>query len=183
MTPTEVALALGLGIAALGIATGAAQVRGLRRLAARTHVPSDERRYLRGKHARRLVTAAVLLVIGGMVAGAYVSGLEEAAEALSPPRPAPGDDPPAPPPMTDAQKHLVRLWAAYWAVVVVLVFALVGLALADAAATRLYWLGIYRELREEHKAKLRRDLAVHRQHKEQNRAGPGRLGPVGGVDD
>lgn len=180
MSPTLVALALGLGIIALGVATGAMQVRGLRRLAGRTHVPSDEHRYLRGKHRRRLLTAALLVLMGGMVAGAYLSGMEAVADALGQPRPA--DDPPRPP-MTDEQRQFVRLWAVYWTAVVVMVFALVGLAFADAVATRLYWLGIYRELREEHKAKLRRDLAIYRQHKEQNRAGPGRLGPVGDVDD
>jgi len=173
MSPTLFALALGLGIVALGVATAGTQLRGLRRLRARTHVPSDELRYLRGKHRRRLVTAAVFTVIGGMVVGAYTSGMEEVAEAMGQPRPADA------PPMTDAEREFVRFWGLYWGSVAVLVLALVGLGCADAVANRIYWMGIYRELREEHKAKLRRDLAVYRQHKDQNRAGPGRLGPVG----
>jgi len=175
MSPLLIALAFGLGIVALGFATGVAQVRGLRRLAARTHVPSDEFRYLRNRHRRRLVTAAVLVVIGGMVAGAYLSGMEEFAEKLAEPR---GPDDPPRPPMTDEQRNFVRGWGVYWTSVVCLVFVLVVLGFFDAVATRLYWLGIYRELRDEHKAKLRRDLAVHRRHQDQNRAGPGRLGPV-----
>ena len=177
MSPTLVALALGLGIVAFGLVTGAVQVRGLRRLRGRTHVPSDELRYLRGKHRRRLVTAIVFTVIGGMVVGAYISGMEEIAEAMGQPRPADA------PPMTDAERQFIRFWTMYWGSIAVLLLALVGLGFADAVANRIYWMGIYRELRDEHKAKLRRDLAVYRQHKEQNRAGPGRLGPVGDLDD
>jgi hypothetical protein len=177
MTPAQVAVALGLAIVALGVVTGAAQVRGLRRLARRTHVPSDELKYLRGKHRRRLVNGAVLVAIGGMVAGAYLSGMEDAADRLGQPRAAPGEPKP---PMTDGERNLLRFWGVYWIAVVVLVFVLVALALSDTLATRRYWLGIYRELRDAHQTGLRRDLAVYRQHKDQNRAGPGRLGPVGG---
>lgn len=179
MSPLLIALVLGLGIVALGVATGVAQVRGLRRLSARTHVPSDEFRYLRNRHRRRLVTATALAVMGGMVAGAYLSGMEEVAEKLGQPR---GPDEPPRPPMTDEERNFVRAWGVYWVAVVGLVFVLVALGFLDAVATRLYWLGIYRELRDEHKAKLRRDLAVHKRHQDQNRAGPGRLGPVGDVD-
>ena len=180
MTPTQVAVVLGFGIVALGVVTGGAQIRGLLLLNRRKHVPSDEAKYLRGKHRRRLVNAVVLLVIGGMVAGAYVSGLETRAERLGQPRAA--ADAPRPP-MSDEDRLFVRVWSAYWLVVVALVFVLVMLAFSDAVATRRYWLGIYRELRDAHQAELRRDLAVHRQHQQQNRAGPGRLGPVGGSDE
>ena len=58
-------------------------------------------------------------------------------------------------------------------------FALVALARTDAWATRRYWLAQYRHIKEEHQDKLRRDLAVYRQHREQSRGGGGRfrLGP------
>lgn len=176
MPPLLIALALGLGIVALGLATGAAQVRGLNRLRHRTHVPSDEARYLRNRHRRRLVTAAVLVTMGGMIVGAYLSGMVEAADKLGQPR-----DPGAPP-MTDEERNFVLSFIVYWVCVVGMVFLLVVLGFFDAVATRLYWLGIYRELRDDHKAKLSRDLAVHRRHRDQNRAGPGKLGPVDDLD-
>ena len=67
--------------------------------------------------------------------------------------------------MTDDQKMFVRLWAFYWVVVMVLVFAVLLLAFRDAWATRRYALGQFAHIREEHEQKLRRDLAVYRQHR------------------
>ena len=59
-------------------------------------------------------------------------------------------------------------------------FALVGLATVDAFATRRYWLAQYRALRDDHQTRLRRDLAVYKQHREQTRGGgTNRLGEAG----
>lgn len=165
------ALALAAGLILLGVTTGAVQVRGRRRLAARRHVPSDELAYLRGRYRRRLLTGALLVAIGGMIGGAYLSGLERRADGLGEPKPGDADRPPAQRKMTDDEKQLFRFWSAYWIVVVVLVFALTVLATIDAWSTRRYWLSQYRALREDHEAKLRRDLAVYRQHQEQTRGG------------
>jgi hypothetical protein len=161
--PTTLALALAGGLLALGLVTGAWQVRGLRRLAARPLVPSDERAYLRGKYRRRLLTAVILGVVGALIAGAYLSGMERQADALAAPRAAAADG--AKPEITDDERRFVRLWGLYWIGVLVLVFSLVGLALVDVVATRRYWHGQLRHLREEHQAKLRRDLAVYKQAK------------------
>jgi hypothetical protein len=176
------ALALAVGLILLGGLTGWLQVRGLRRLAERKHVPSDEHAYLRSRHRRRLLTGAVLVAIGGMIGGAYLSGLEKAADALAAPREVAEND--QKPPMTDEQKQTVRVWIGYWAVVLVLVFVLFGLAVMDSLASRRYWLEQYRQLKEDHQTKLRRDLAVHRQQWEQsraerlgNRSGDGGAGP------
>jgi hypothetical protein len=165
------ALALAVGLILLGVTTGVFQVRGQRRLAARRHVPSDEFAYLRGRYRRRLLTAALLVAIGGMIGGAYLSGLERRADNLGEPKPGEADQPPAQRKMTDDEKQLFRFWSGYWIIVVVLVFALTVLATLDAWSTRRYWLSQYRALREDHEAKLRRDLAVYRQQKEQTRGG------------
>ncbi len=162
-----VALAFAAGVVALGLLTGAAQVRGLRRLAARAHVPSDERAYLRARFRRRLLTAGILVVIGLMIGGAYLSGLERATDALAP-AVAEGE---AKPEMTPEQKDQFRVWVLYWTGVVVLAFALTGLAFLDAVATRRYWLIVYKELRDDHQQRLRRDLAVHKQHVNETRNG------------
>jgi hypothetical protein len=162
------ALALAVGLILLGLLTGGLQVRGLRRLAERKHVPSDEYAYLRSRYRRRLLTGVVLVAIGGLIGGAYLSGLERQADALGEPREVAENAPK--PPMSDEQKQLVRVWVAYWAGVLVLVFMLMGLAVLDSLASRRYWLEQYRQLREDHQTKLRRDLAVHRQQWEQARA-------------
>ncbi|MFO0848115.1 MAG: hypothetical protein U0871_06110 [Gemmataceae bacterium] len=167
--PAALALVMAVGLVVLGLVTGWWQVRGLRRLAARAHVPSDEYAYLRSKHRRRLLTAGILVTVGGLIGGAYLSGMERQADALGEKRAAPDDGPK--PEMTPEQKQFVRQWGLYWIGVIVLVFALVGLAFVDAVATRRYWLTQLRTLREEHQSKLRRDLAVYKQHKQQTRGG------------
>lgn len=184
--PMTLALTLAVGLIALGLVSGALQVRGLRRLAARKHVPSDEFAYLRSRYRRRLLTGTVLVTVGGLIAGSYLSGMERQADELKPePPPAEAADAgPAPEKqeMTPEQKRFVRLWGVYWIVVVVLVFVLLVLAVADAWATRRYWLARLRQLREDHQTKLRRDLAVHRQQQEQARGG--RLGNrLGGSEE
>ena len=62
-------------------------------------------------------------------------------------------------------------------------FALVGLALVDALATRRYWLTLYRQIKDDHQAKLRRDLAVYRQQKEQTRGGRISGNRLGGAEE
>jgi uncharacterized membrane protein YgcG len=180
---SAVALVLAAGLVLLGAATAYYQVRGLRALSARKHVPSDEHAYLRNRYRRRLLTAAILAALGGLIGGAYLSGMERRADKLGEARPAPADaDPADKPKMTDAEKQFVRFWTVYWTLVLVLVFLLVGLAMLDALSTRRYWLTLYRQIREEHQTKLRRDLAVYKRHKEQTRGGRfgNRLGGAGG---
>ena len=178
-----VALVLAAGLILLGAATGYVQVRGLRALAARKHVPSDEQAYFRNRYRRRLLTGAVLVALGGLIGGTYLSGMERRADQLGEPRQQADADPTDKPKMTDAEKRFLRFWTAYWAVVLVLVFALVGLALVDALATRRYWLTLYRQIKDDHQAKLRRDLAVYRQHKEQTRGGRISGNRIGGADE
>lgn len=170
--PSATALGLAAGLAAFGAAAVVVQVREWRRLAARPHVPSDEFAYLRGRHRRRLLTGVLLIVIGGHIAGAYLSGLEGFVDGLAAPRPAAGPKPP----LGEAEKQVVRVWGVFWIWVVLQAFALIGLAVVDALATRRFWLTQYRQIREEHDAKLRRDLAVHQHAKK----GKTRLDGFGG---
>jgi hypothetical protein len=180
---SAVALALAAGLILLGTATAYVQVRGLRVLAARKHVPSDEHAYFRNRYRRRLLTGAVLVALGGLIGGAYLSGMERRADQLGEPRRQADADPAEKPQMTDAEKRFVRVWGIYWILVLVLVFVLVGLAVIDALATRRYWLTLYRQIKEDHQAKLRRDLAVYRQHKEQTRGGRISGNRIGGSDE
>jgi hypothetical protein len=183
VNPTTLALVLATALIALGLVTSWYQARGLHGLAARRHVPSDEYAYFRGRYRRRLLTGAILVSIGALIGGAYLSGMERAADRLGEERP-PAADPDTPkPPMTDAEKQFVRFWGVYWILVLILVFALVSLATIDAVATRRYWLSQYRILRDDHTAKLRRDLAVYKQAREQARAGRLRGNPGTATDD
>lgn len=173
---TIAALALAIPLVAFGLVSGALQVHGMRRLRERKHVPSDESAYLRGRYRRRLTAAAVMVTIGALIAGAYLSGMERRADAFGGPKP---DEPAAadggPKPTADAARQFARFYGLYWIAVIVLAFVLVGLAVSDAWATRRYWMSVYRAMREDHQTQLRRDLAVYKQQKEQQR-GTGRGG-------
>ena len=170
--PVAIAVLFAAGLAALGVATGVGQVVGLRRLAGRKLVPSDERAYLRGRYRRRLLTAGVLIGVGGMIGGAYLSGMEARAAALANGKnvAVPGPDG-AKPELTPPERQFVRIWGAYWIVVILLVFVLLVLAVNDGWATRRYWMSQYRQLKEDHQTRLRRDLEVYRQHRETTRGG------------
>ena len=170
--PVVIAAAFGAGLAVLGLATGVVQLLGLRRLAGRRLVPSDEYAYLRGRYRRRLATAFVFVGVGGMIAGAYLSGMEARAAALAAADGPDADDPNAGKrELNPTQKQFVRIWGSYWIVVILLVFVLLALAVADGWATRRYWMGQYRQLKEDHQTRLRRDLEVYRQHRETTRGG------------
>jgi MFS family permease len=161
--PTAVAFALAGPLVLLGLVSGYYQVRGLNTLAARKHVPTDEYSYLRNRHRRRLLVAAILVLTGGLIAGAYLSGFEHRVDKIIEAKraaEAAGKD------IDDADKYVLQLWGGYWVVVISFVFVLLALAVVDAWATRRYWFKVLREMRDEHNTKLRRDLAVLRQHKD-----------------
>lgn len=163
LTPATTALLLSAGLMLFGVITAWFQIRGRRRLKARPLVPSDEAAYFGQRYRRRLVNGALITTIGALIGGSYLTGLERRADDLKPD--AVADASGEKPKMTDDQKMFVRLWAFYWVVVMVLVFAVLLLAFRDAWATRRYALGQFAHIREEHEQKLRRDLAVYRQHR------------------
>ena len=178
----NLAFVISVGLILFGGVTGWLQYRGLKRLAARAHVPSDEFAYLRGRHRRRMATGILLAVIGSLIGGAYISGMEPRVDALT--KKADGGEEPQPKrEMTPEEKQLVRVWIGFWISVLVLVFVVIGFAFADTFATRRYALQQYQLIREDHQAKLRRDLAVYRAQKEANRGGKAGNRMGGGAED
>ena len=165
--PAVVAMMLAVPLVLIGAISTYWQIRGMKMLRERTHVPQDEFDYLRMRHRRRLVNGIILMVIGGMIAGAYLSGMEQRAEqgraAFA--KQAEGEAAEGTPPPTPEERRFFRFWSTYWIVVLVLAFALIMSATSDVWATRKYGMKIYREIRDEHRARLARDLAVFQQRK------------------
>lgn len=154
------------GLILFGSFTAAVQIRARRAFRARLLVPSDEAVYFGRRYRRRLITGILIATIGILIGSAYATGLERRADHLGEPKAeANAETPAAKPEMTDEEKSFVRFWAIYWVIVIVLVFAVLFLAFRDAWATRRYALGQFAHIREEHAHKLRRDLAVYKQHK------------------
>jgi hypothetical protein len=171
MNPLYGALALSGTLLLIGGVSAWFQWKGRRELRSRKHVPSDECAYLRGRYRRRFLAAGLMIVAGCMIAGAYLSGMEADADGIKAQIGADGEKKPIP----DGDRAFVRLWGVYWIGVVVLAFVLIGVALTDAWASRRYWHGVYKVLREEHQTKLRRDLAVYQQSKDDRGAKRGKL--------
>lgn len=171
MTSWQSGVALAAILLVFGGVTCGLQWRGRRSVAARQHVPSDELLYLTRRYRRRFATGLLLSVIGLMIGTAFLSGMERRADVLAdPPAVAEAEVPRVPVPEGDRQ--FVKFWGVYWIVVLLLVFTLLGLAFTDALATRRYWLSQFQHIREDHQVKLRRDLAIFRQQKDQSRFSP-----------
>lgn len=158
---------LGLLLAALlvvfGIGAGLRQLRTLRRVHDEPYMPAADKRYFHGQARRRLLASALLLVIGGMIACYYLSGMDARMDAIP-------ERNQADVPQTEADKEFTKFVGVYWIVVIVLLGLVVGVAVIDFWSTRRYWLARYKEMKDDYDTKLQRDLAVLRQQKLNDRA-------------
>jgi heme A synthase len=170
-----IGLLLAASLVLVGALTALRQKRALRALADEPFVADADRRYRRGQAVRRMLTSGLLVLIGALIAGYYLSGMDARLNAI-PNRNRDGE----PDPRADSDKQFARLVALYWIGVMGLVFVAACLAMRDFWATRKYWMARYRELKADHDAKLQRDLAVYRQQKLNTRV-PGLKPP--GADD
>jgi hypothetical protein len=159
-------VAIGLSVALIGIAVVSLrfQIRNIRRLTNRSPIPSDERRYLRGLTQRRILNSFLMLVLGGMIIGAYASGYQARFEEIAKFKDL---DPPVE--ATDDDRAFMRTWAMYWIVVLVLLFFVVTVAIVDYVATSLYARQQLRRIQSEQRTLLERDLAVYRAQRENDR--------------
>ena len=147
----------------VGLATAVRQRRALRALADEPFVPDEDRVYRRGQARRRGLTSVLLVVLGGLIANYYMSGMDARMDAI-PDRDKVGAES-EPDPRTETDKRFTKLAAVYWSAVLGLVFVAVCLAVTDFWATRKYWMARYKEMKADHETKLQRDLAVYRQQK------------------
>jgi len=150
----------------VGVLTALRQRRALRALAEEQFLADEDRSYRRGQAVRRAITSGLLVVIGGMIACYYLSGMDARMDAI-PDRNKVGAAPQEgePDPRAESDKQFTKLVGFYWIGVLGLVFVAVCLAVLDFWATRKYWMARYKELKADHDAKLQRDLAVFRQQK------------------
>lgn len=169
-----VGLLLAAGLVLVGVFTALRQRRALHLLAEEAFVAQEDRLYRERQARRRLATSGLLVLIGGLIAGYYFSGMDARMDAI-PARTNPDE------PQAEADRRFTQFVALYWAGVMGLVFVAMCLAIVDFWATRKYWMARYKELKADHEAKLQRDLAVYRQSKLNERI-PG-LKPPAPPDD
>lgn len=150
------ALTITIILVVIGAWSIGSQVRQLRSMSGRV-MASDERHYLRRRAYRRIVTGMLLFGLAGMLAGAFLSGMTDQFTELSQRERQPDQE------FTEEEKRFVRIYALYWCGILVLVFLVFSAAIIDFWATRRYGLGQLRQLRQDHREKLARDLALYRQ--------------------
>jgi hypothetical protein len=136
------------------------QLASLKRIRTGT-LPSDDRGYLRSQAYRRLVQGLLLIVLAAMLAGTFLSGMEQRAD--EPRRKViAGDDKPPP---TQEEKEFMRFYLIYWSAILLLLFVVVSMAIVDMWSTRRYAWQQFRRIQSENRTMLERDLAMYRQQK------------------
>jgi uncharacterized membrane protein YjgN (DUF898 family) len=142
-----VIVAVTLGIAAL---FGWQQIRSLRWLGTDPELSDEDRRYFRRQAYRRLAGCGLLVAIGLLIGGYYVSGLDDWANQLAAKNAATPQD-------ESAQAR--RLFAIYLIVVLMLLLALVIVAALDYWAIRGYGLRHLKQIHSDRKAMLEDELS------------------------
>ena len=106
-------------------------LKGLRK----PHIPSDDRRYRRNQAVFRLANGVLLLCLSAMIAGAFLSGMEQRATELGERHEGlqQGQERPE---VTDADRDFLRIYSWYWISFLIGLFAVVSIAIVDLWATR-----------------------------------------------
>jgi hypothetical protein len=162
-------MGLALVLVVFGLGAGLRQIRTRQRMRDEPYLPAADRQYFRGQVRRRLLASGLLLTIGGLIAGYYLSGMDARMDAI--PERNRGEAPPvADPAQAEADKQFTRFVGVYWILVIVLLGLVVGVAVIDFWATRNYWMARYKEMKADYDTRLQRDLAVYRQQRLNERA-------------
>jgi hypothetical protein len=155
----------------IAVFTARLPLRNLKRLCQPELIPSDERRYL-GRQARlRLINSAFMLVLAGLLANAYLGGVEKQAGLLTQridAKQAGTLEISAEERETD--REFFRYYSYYWIAVLSVLFIILAIAVADLMTTRSYAWGQLTRIRKENRDLLERDLAMYRQQKLNDRA-------------
>jgi hypothetical protein len=136
------------------------QWRTWRHLRSGESIASDDRRYLLGVCRRRTLNAILMLLLAGMLAGAFLSGGQQELNRIIQVK---QQDPNAE--HTPEDIEFAKSWIIYWIAILLLLFVVLMIALADYAATSRYGQQQLKRIREEQRVLLERDLAVIRQQK------------------
>ena len=158
MNPLTPAIAWLLVLALLGVAGYFSwqQVQSLRALPKLVSLQPEDRRYLRNLAIRRITGCLCLVGIAVLIGAAFVSGLEARVQEISDQRAALPEGPK--PALNEEQGTTVRLYAAIWVALLLLLLVAVLLAAADVWATRQYGIRHYRRIQGDRRAMLERQL-------------------------
>jgi ABC-type Fe3+ transport system permease subunit len=137
------------------------QFRSLRKLRGQTYLSDEDRSYVRYQSWVRLTGCILMVILGAMVAGGYVMGLNEQANELgkaAEEQKLHGEQPQ----MTPEQRRVGQLFGAYWIAVLVLLMVIVLLAALDMWAIRRYGRRQLEQLEADYRAGVEKDVALLR---------------------
>jgi hypothetical protein len=156
------------------------QVQTLRWLRTQTELPPEDRRYYLYRSIRRIAGCVLLLVLAVMLAGLHTLGILDRLDQLVAQGEAArakaadvGEQPKIE--LNQEERDFVRFCYNYVGTMALVIFVLLGVALADTMATRRYGMRQRKKLREDRQAMLARQLPLLRQEREGNGNGHGRL--------
>ncbi len=146
------------------------QVHTLRGLGRRTDLSLEDGTYFRRQAWRRLVGCGLLVAIAAMISVWFLSGQHERIDRV-------GDDIQArraagAVELTPEQEHAKRFFAFYWIAVLLLLLALLILMAVDLNAIRRYAARHSRQIRDDRRAMLERELSTLRRQRGLSRGEP-----------
>jgi uncharacterized BrkB/YihY/UPF0761 family membrane protein len=161
--PAEFAFGVVLVLLLVGLAGYFAwrQRATLRELREHPEMPAEDRRFLRNQVIRRLLCSALMVVLAGMLVGWYFMAptfselFQQGREAW-----AAAEEQV----FTERQEDFRRRMVAYWCVALLVLFAIIAVAGADAWAIGRYGLRHRRQLRDERQQTLLELEAARRRH-------------------
>lgn len=157
-----IAYLIAAGMAALALGFGWQQRETLRRLRGQVEVSAEERAYLHTQAWLRLACCAFMLVLAGLVAGAYASGMEARAADLGKSLQAQRERGVEQPVLTPDEQTFRKFYGGYWIGVLLLLLLTVILASADIWLIRRFHRRTMRKLDAARREMIEEQVAVLR---------------------
>ena len=139
-------------------------IRTLRRTSPRFEMLPDERQFLRRQACRRLINSVLMLVLAGLLIGAYTMGMPKRLVEINDERENKMVDG-VKPPLTKEQKTFVWFFGGSVIAFLSLLFVIVMLAGLDLMATRRYALLALRKIQTDRRAMIERQLEKWREER------------------
>ncbi|GIW82298.1 MAG: hypothetical protein KatS3mg105_4105 [Gemmatales bacterium] len=163
-----VASAIILFVVVFGGYFGWKQWKNLRRLRVPAGLDADERRYQIRQSARRLATCVLMVALGAMIAGSYLTGLNNRASTLRQAEEDAANDAEATAARA-AQRRYLNFLSIYWICALIMIFAMMCLALFDLLEIRRFGLRRLSQMRtEQHEAIIKEAANWRKRQEEQN---------------
>jgi hypothetical protein len=144
-------------------------IRTLRRTTPAYEMLPDERRFLRRQAWRRLVNSLLMLILAGLLVGAYLAGLPQRAAEIDRDREMAAQAANGvTPKLTDEQRQFIRFFMSGVIVFLMLLFVIVMMAGLDLLATRRYALYKFRQIQTDRRAMIQRQLDKWREERDQD---------------